>query len=60
MQEDNQGWNDNKSEVGRPTLTATTEQCAISQVWAGLKVMTLEEKSELASELGIGEDFTLA
>jgi hypothetical protein len=41
-------------------LTATTEQSTISQVQAGLKVMTLEEKNELISELGIGEDFTLA
>jgi antitoxin component HigA of HigAB toxin-antitoxin module len=37
-----------------------TEQSTISQVWAGLKAMTLEEKNKLASELGIGEDFTLA
>jgi hypothetical protein len=60
QEEDDQGWNDNESEVGRPTLMATTEQSAISQVRAGLKAMTLEEKNELASKLGIGEDFTSA
>jgi hypothetical protein len=39
---------------------ATMEQSTISQVWEQLKAMTLEEKSELANELGVGEDFTLA
>jgi hypothetical protein len=61
MQEENdQGWNDDESEVGWPTLMATTKQSTILQVQAGLKAMTLEEKSKLASELGVGEDFTLA
>jgi hypothetical protein len=60
QEEDNQGWNDNELEVGQPTLTVTTKQSVISQVRAGLKVMTLEEKSELTSELGVGEDFTSA
>jgi hypothetical protein len=39
---------------------ARTEQSAILQVYEGLKVMTLEEKNKLASELGVGEDFTSA
>jgi hypothetical protein len=60
QEEDDQGWNDNELKLGQLTLTATTEQSIISQVRAGLKAMTLEEKSELASELGVGEDFTLA
>jgi hypothetical protein len=60
QEEDNLGWNDHNSEIGYPTLMATTEQSAISQVRAGLKVMTLEEKNELASKLGVGEDFTSA
>jgi hypothetical protein len=60
QEEDNLGWNDHNSEIGYPTPTATTEQSVISQVRAGLKAMTLEEKSKLTSELGVGEDFTSA
>jgi non-ribosomal peptide synthetase component E (peptide arylation enzyme) len=40
QEEDNLGWNDHNSEIGYPTLTAMMEQSAISQVQAGLKVMT--------------------
>jgi hypothetical protein len=36
------------------------EQSMVSQVRDQLKVMTLEEKSELADQLGISEDFQLA
>jgi hypothetical protein len=55
--EDYQGWNDHKSEMGHSTAT---EQSAISQVHKGLKAMTLEEKNELTSKMGVREDFTLA
>jgi hypothetical protein len=60
QEEDNLGWNNHDSEIGYPTLMATTEQSTISQVQAGLKAMTLKEKNELASKMGVGEDFTLA
>jgi hypothetical protein len=60
QEEDNLGWNGHDSETGYLTLTATMEQSAILQVWEQLKVMTLEENSELASELGVREDFTSA
>jgi hypothetical protein len=60
QEEDNLGWNDHNSEIGYLTLMATTEQSMLSQVQAGLKAMTLEEKNELANEMGVGEDFTLA
>jgi hypothetical protein len=53
-------WTNNDSEVGQPTLTATTKQSAISQVQEGLKAITLDEKNELAKEMGIGEDFISA
>jgi hypothetical protein len=39
---------------------ATMEQSTVLQVWEQLKAMTLEEKSELASKLGVGKDFSLA
>jgi hypothetical protein len=39
---------------------AMTEQSAVSQVREQLKVMTLEQKSELADKLGVLEDFLLA
>jgi hypothetical protein len=61
MQEkDDPGWNDNESEVGQLTLMATTEQSAVSQIRDQLKVLTLDQKSELTSKLGVGEDFPLA
>jgi hypothetical protein len=58
--EESQGWNNHELEIGYPTLTVKMEQSTISQACKGLKVMTLKEKNELASELGVGEDFTLA
>jgi hypothetical protein len=58
--EGKQGWNEDESETGWSTFTARTEQSTISQVCEGLKAMTLEEKNKLASELGVGEDFTSA
>jgi hypothetical protein len=51
--EDNLGWNDHDLEIGYLTLTATTEQSNVSQVRDQLKVMTLDEKSELANQLGL-------
>jgi hypothetical protein len=60
QEEDPLGWNDNDSEIGYLTLTATMEQSTLIQVQAELKVMTLEEKNELANKMGVGEDFTLA
>jgi hypothetical protein len=60
QEEDNLGWNDNDSEIGYPTLMATTEQSTISQVREQLKALTLDQKSELVNELGVVEDFPLA
>jgi hypothetical protein len=54
------GWNDHDSEARHPTLMATTEQSTVSQVREQLKALTLNQKSELASKLGVGEDFSSA
>jgi hypothetical protein len=58
--EDNLGWNDHNSEIGYLTLMATMEQSVVSQVRDQLKVMTLEEKSNLADQLELSEDFQSA
>jgi hypothetical protein len=55
--EDQLGWNDQDSEIGYPTLTATTEQSTVSQIKDQLKVLTLEQKNELANKMGVSEDF---
>jgi hypothetical protein len=55
--EDQLGWNNNDSEIGYPTLTTTTEQSTILQIKDQLKVLTLEQKNELASKMGVSEDF---
>jgi hypothetical protein len=55
--EDQLGWNDHDSEIGYPTLMATTEQSTVLQIKDQLKVLTLEQKSELASKMGVLEDF---
>jgi hypothetical protein len=55
--EDQLGWNDNDLEIGYPTLTATMEQSMILQIKDQLKALTLKQKSELANEMGVLEDF---
>jgi hypothetical protein len=55
--EDQLGWNGHDSEIGYPTLTANMEQSAVSQIKDQLKVLTLEQKNELANEMGVSEDF---
>jgi hypothetical protein len=60
QEEGNTGWNDHESEAGYLTLMATTEQSAVSQIRDQLKVLTLDQKSELTSKLGVGEDFPSA
>jgi hypothetical protein len=60
QEEDNPGWNNNESEIGQLTLTAMMEQSMVLQIRDQLKVLTLEQKSKLASELGVGEDFPSA
>jgi hypothetical protein len=60
QEEDNLGWNDCDLEIGYLTLTATTEQSVVSQIRDQLKALTLDQKSELADELGVTEDFPSA
>jgi hypothetical protein len=60
QKEDNLGWNDHNSEIGYLTLTATMEQSAVLQIRDQLKALTLDQKSELADELGVMEDFPSA
>jgi hypothetical protein len=55
--EDQLEWNDNDSEIGYPTLTVTMEQSAILQIKDQLKALTLEQKNELANEMGVLDDF---
>jgi hypothetical protein len=55
--EDHLGWNDNDLEIGYPTLMATTDQSKVSQLARQLKVLNLEQKKELAEEMGVLEDF---
>jgi hypothetical protein len=55
--EDHLGWNDNDSEIGYPTLMATSEQSSVLQLKDQLKVLTLEQQKELANEMGVLEDF---
>jgi hypothetical protein len=55
--EDQLGWNDQDLEIGYPNLTVTMEQSTISQIKDQLKALTLEQKSELANEMGVSEDF---
>jgi hypothetical protein len=55
--EDQLGWTGNDSEIGYPTLMATTEQSSVSQLKDQLKVLTLEQQKELANEMGVMEDF---
>jgi hypothetical protein len=56
QEEDNLGWNDHDSEIGYPTLMVATEQSVVSQIRDQLKAVTLDQKSELADELGVTED----
>jgi hypothetical protein len=58
--EDQLGWNDHDSEIGYPTMLATTERSAVSQVREQLKAITLDQKCELADELGVLENFQSA
>jgi hypothetical protein len=55
--EDQLGWNDNDFKIGYLTLTMTMEQSAVSQIKDQLKALTLEQKSKLANEMGVSEDF---
>jgi hypothetical protein len=55
--EDQLGWNDHNLEIGYPTLMVNTEQSMVSQIKDQLKVLTLEQKNELANEMGVSEDF---
>jgi hypothetical protein len=44
-------------EIGYLTLTANTEQSAVLQIKDQLKMLMLEQKNELANEMGVSEDF---
>jgi hypothetical protein len=55
---DQLGWTNNDSEIGYPTLMATTEQSTVSQLKDQLKALILEQQKELANEMGVLEDFS--
>jgi hypothetical protein len=55
--EDQLGWTDHDSEIGYPTLTATSEQSSVSLLKDQLKALTLNQQKELANEMGVMEDF---
>jgi hypothetical protein len=55
--EDQLGWTNNDSEIGYPTLTATSEQSSVLQLKDQLKVLTLDQQKELTNEMGVLEDF---
>jgi hypothetical protein len=60
QKEDNLGGNDHNLEIGYLTLIVTMEQSMVSQIRDQLKVLTLDQKSELVDELGVTEDFPSA
>jgi hypothetical protein len=54
--EDNIEWNDYKSKGGQ----SMTNQSTMSQVQSQLQAISMEEKGQLANEMGVSEDFTQA
>jgi hypothetical protein len=50
-------WNNSDLEIGYPTLMATMNWSAMSQLGDQLKALTLDQKKELADEMGVSEDF---
>jgi hypothetical protein len=53
-------WNDQELEVRHPTHTAMMDQSTVLQIRSQLQAISMEEKSQLADKMGVGEDFSQA